>query len=118
MLGTKPAQSESVEGSLDLARAAPRLRIIGLAIAWFAVLTGAWYVAQVVVLDHAAFAAVNASVANVNTPLRPDASIQVTAKGAGVDLEGAQLYRADVNPDGSRSAEQPVPIRLEPAAAD
>src|SRR5947209_3006616 len=106
--------------SLDLARErsafavlAP-LRVLGLAFVALALVIGGWYAAQVFVLDHSASAAVSTSVANPSSALRPGATISVSARGAGVDLESAQLYRADVSPDGSRSAERPVATRLDP----
>jgi lipoprotein-anchoring transpeptidase ErfK/SrfK len=108
-LAREPATAFSV-GSL--------LRAVGLAVSTALVAAGAWYAAQVVVLDHSAAAAVNASVAQANAPLRPDAPIQLTVKGAGVELQDAQLFRADVSDDGSRSAEHPVPVRLQPADDD
>ena len=124
MLGTS-AGPETVPGSLDL-QAQPagflsvvsRFRPLGLVVVAALVAVGAWYAAQVIVLDHSAAAAVNASVAQATSPLRPDASVQITASGAGVELAGAQLFRADVADDGGRSAEQPVPVRLEPTAQD
>jgi lipoprotein-anchoring transpeptidase ErfK/SrfK len=87
-----------------------------IAVAGFVLLLAAWYAAQVVVLDHRASAAIDASVASANAPLRPEATIQVSVHGAGVQLMGAQLYRADVAENGIRSAEQAVPVRLEPGA--
>src|SRR5439155_368793 len=70
------------------------------------------------VLDHSASAAVNASVAQGGSPLRPDATILVSASGAGVELEGAQLFRTEVSDDGSRSAEEAVPVRLQSAGEE
>jgi len=81
-----------------------------------ALLVGGWYVAQVIVLDHSAAAAVTASVKDQSAPLRPDDSVQVTARGAGVALEDVQLFRAEVAGDGSRSGEQPVAVRLQATA--
>src|SRR5262252_3610599 len=111
MLGTS-ASSETVPGSLDLQGEptgflsfASRLRPVVLVAVAALVAVGAWYAAQVIVLDHSASAAVSASVAEATSPLRPDATIQITATGAGVELAGAQLYRVDVGDDGSRSAE-------------
>jgi len=43
-------------------------------------------------------------------------SIQVSVRGAGVLLEAAQLYRADLADNGIRSAEQAVLVRIEPTA--
>ena len=107
----------------DFARAAPValplhtwLKPGLIAVAGFILLLAAWYAAQVVVLDHRASAAIDASVASANAPLRPEATIQVSVHGAGVQLMGAQLYRADVGETGIRSAEQAVPVRLEPGA--
>jgi lipoprotein-anchoring transpeptidase ErfK/SrfK len=87
-----------------------------IAAAGFVLLLAAWYAAQVVVLDHRASAAIDASVAHVNAPLRPGDTIQLSVRGAGVQLMGAQLYRADVAENGIRSAEQAVPVRLEPSS--
>src|SRR5207245_6435439 len=122
MLGTSAAP-ETVPGSLDLQgeptgllSSASRLRPLALVAVAAFVAVGAWYAAQVIVLDHSASAAVSASVAQVTSPLRPDATIQITATGAGVELAGAQLFRADVGDDGSRSADRPIPVRLEPTA--
>jgi lipoprotein-anchoring transpeptidase ErfK/SrfK len=124
MLGTS-ARPETVTGSLDLdSRAAgyvttgSRFRPLALAALAAILAVGGWYAAQVIVLDHSASAAVSASVAEATSPLRPDASVQITARGAGVELAGAQLFRADVGDDGSRSPEQAVPVRLEPTAED
>jgi lipoprotein-anchoring transpeptidase ErfK/SrfK len=89
-----------------------------IAVVGFAVLLGGWYAAQVVVLDHSASAAVDASVARATAPLRPGDSIQIAVRGAGVQLEGALLFRADVAEDGSRSTEQSVPLRLQPTGED
>jgi hypothetical protein len=82
--------------------------IVGLALA-----VGAWYAAQVVVLDHSGAAALAASVMDPTAPLRPDASVQVSANGAGLALDEVQLFRAAVAGDGTRSVEQPVPVRLQ-----
>jgi lipoprotein-anchoring transpeptidase ErfK/SrfK len=90
-----------------------RLRPIGFAVAAFLLAMAAWYAAQVVVLNYSAAAAVNANVGRAVTPLKLDGALQVTVRGAGVQLEGAQLFRADQADDGSRSAEQAVPTRLE-----
>src|SRR5256712_6314441 len=124
MLGN-PSCPEPVEGPLDFAgepaglvAIASRLRPLGIAAAAAIVAVGAWYATQVVVLDHSASAAVNASVAQSGSPLRPDAPILVSASGAGVELEGTQLVRTEVSDDGSRSAEQVVPVRLQPAGED
>ena len=124
MLGTS-ARPETIPGSLDLERepapllsAAARFRLLGLVGLTLLVAVGAWYTAQVIVLDHAASAAVDASVGQATSPLRPETPIQIMARGAGVDLASAQLFRADVSDDGTRSAEQPVPVRLEPTAQD
>ena len=88
-----------------------------IAVAGFVVLLAAWFAAQVVVLNYRASAAVDASVAHVKAPLRPEDTIQVSVRGAGVHLEGAQLYRSDVAANGSRSAEQAgILVRLEPTA--
>jgi lipoprotein-anchoring transpeptidase ErfK/SrfK len=91
-----------------------RLRPAAIAIAGFIVLLVAWFAAQVVVLEHSASVAVNASVARVTTPWRPDEAIQITVQGAGVQVEGAHLFRAEVAADGSRGSEQAVPVRLQP----
>jgi lipoprotein-anchoring transpeptidase ErfK/SrfK len=124
MLGN-PSHPEPVEGPLDFAgepagllAIASRLRPLGVAAAAAIVAVAAWYVTQVVVLDHSAAVAVNANVTKATAPLRPDASILVSASGAGVELEGAQLFRAEVSDDGIRSAEQSVPVRLQPAGED
>jgi lipoprotein-anchoring transpeptidase ErfK/SrfK len=76
----------------------------------------AWYAAQVVVLDHQASAAIDASVARSSAPLRPGDTIQISARGAGVELESAQLFRVEVADNGSRGAEQGVAVRLGPTA--
>ncbi|TMF01444.1 MAG: hypothetical protein E6I52_11380 [Chloroflexi bacterium] len=124
MLGN-PSRPEPVEGPLDFAgepaglvAVASRFRPLGVAAAAAIVAVGAWYATQVVVLDHSASAAVNASVAQGGSPLRPDATILVSASGAGVELEGAQLFRTEVSDDGSRSAEQAVPVRLQSAGEE
>jgi lipoprotein-anchoring transpeptidase ErfK/SrfK len=95
-----------------------RIRVALLVVASFALAVGLWYAAQVIVLDHSASAAINASVGNTSTPVTPDTPIRVTARGAGVELESAQLFRADLAGDGSRSAEQRVLVRLQPMADD
>ena len=125
MLGTS-APPEPIEGSVGFAAAssdalsvAHRLvRPAVIALVAFAVAVGVWYAAQVIVLDHSAAAAVDTSVARVKSPLRPDDTLQVTARGAGVELQRAQLFRADVAADSSRSAEQAIPIRLEPTGQE
>ena len=124
MLGN-PSRPEPVEGPLDFAgepaglvAIASRFRPLGVAAAAAIVAVGAWYATQVVVLDHSASAAVNASVAQGGSPLRPDATILVSASGAGVELEGAQLFRTEVSDDGSRSAEEAVPVRLQSAGEE
>jgi lipoprotein-anchoring transpeptidase ErfK/SrfK len=124
MLGTS-ARPETVPETLDLERqpagllsVASRFRLLGLVVLAALIAVAAWYAAQVIVLDHSASAAINANVAQATAPLRPDASLQITASGAGVELANAQLFRADVRDDGTRSAEQPVPVRLEPTAQD
>src|SRR5919204_446194 len=102
MLGTS-ARPETVPGSLDLQRepagflsGASRFWPLGLVALAALVVVGGWYAAQVIVLDHSASAAINASVAQAKSPLRPDATLQITASGAGVELTTAQLFRADV----------------------
>jgi L,D-transpeptidase catalytic domain len=92
------------------------LRLALMALAGFVVLIAVWFAGQVVVLDHSASAAVDASVARATAPLRPDDPLQISVQGAGVQLEGAQLFRAEVALDGSRSSEQAVPARLQPTA--
>jgi lipoprotein-anchoring transpeptidase ErfK/SrfK len=92
------------------------LKLVTIAIVGFAVLVAAWYAAQVVLLDHSPSAAVNASVAQASAPLRPDDPIQISMRGAGAQLQDAQLYRAEVAQDGSRGPEQAVPVRLQPTA--
>jgi lipoprotein-anchoring transpeptidase ErfK/SrfK len=87
-----------------------------IAVAGFVLLLAAWYAAQVVVLDYKASAAIDASVARASAPLRPDDTMQVSVRGAGVQLMDAHLYRAEVAQNGSRSAEQGIPVRLEPTA--
>ncbi len=87
-----------------------------IALAGFVLLLAGWYAAQVVVLDYRASAAIDASVARVAAPLRPEDTIQVSVRGAGVQLMGAQLYRTDAGDNSKRSAEQAVPVRLEPSA--
>src|SRR5919201_2403909 len=124
MLDTS-ARPETVLWSLDLQRepagflsVASRFWPLGLVAFAALVVVGGWYAAQVIVLDHSESAAINASVAQAKSPLRPDATLQITASGAGVELTTAQLFRADVSDDGTRSAEQPVPVRLEPTAQE
>ena len=112
MLGTD--RSPGLVRAPALSLKLTRLRPVGFAIAALVLAMAAWYAAQVVVLDHSAAAAVNANVGRTSTPLKLDSPIQVTVRGAGVQLEGAQLFRADQADDGSRSAEQTVPTRLEP----
>jgi len=94
--------------------ASPHLKPALIALASFVMLVGAWYAAQVVVLDHSASAAIDASVARASLAVRPDEPIQISVRGAGVQLEGAQLFRAEVAADGSRSPEQLVPAHLQP----
>jgi hypothetical protein len=115
MLGNNSSNLQTVD-VIGADSIAPRLRPLAIALVAFILAAAAWYVGQVIVLDHSAAAAVNSSVADANAPIRPDTTttIQVTAQGAGVALEGAQLLRADIAADGSRSAEQPIGVRLEP----
>lgn len=112
-----------MDRSQDFARSTPVplplrtwLKPAIIVVAGFVLLLAGWYAAQVVVLDYRASAAIDASVARVNAPLRPEDTIQVSVRGAGVQLIGAQLYRTDVADNSSRSAEQAVPVRLEPTA--
>src|SRR5579859_6517607 len=90
------------------------LKPVSVALVGITLLVAAWYATQVVVLDHLASAAVSASVAHASAPLRPDDPLQVSVRGTGVQLQSAQLFRADVAADGTRTAEQTVPVRLEP----
>lgn len=121
MLGT-PVHPGNIQAPLSLQRQsaglASRLRPVGVVLAVAILGVGAWYASQVVVLDYRDAAAFNASVARASGPLTPDTAIQVTARGAGVELEGAQLFRSDVSDDGSRSPEHAVPMRMEPAGQD
>src|SRR4030081_3240761 len=82
----------------------------------FVLLLAAWFAGQVVVLDYKASATIDASVARASAPLRPEDPIQLRVSGAGVRLGGAQLYPAHVAENGIRSAEQAIPVRLEPTA--
>src|SRR5438105_3911903 len=82
-----------------------RLKPAGFAALAFVLVAAGWFAAQVVVLDHSAAAAMTTSVTRSTTPLRPDTPIQITLQGAGVQLQGAQLWRADVAADGSRGPE-------------
>ena len=106
MLGTS-AGPETVPGSLDLQAQpagllpfASRFRPLGLVVVAALVAVGAWYAAQVIVLDHSAAAAVNASVAQTTSPLRPDASIQITASGHESPCSGRD---ADIFVGGGRT---------------
>ena len=121
MLGT-PVRSESLQGPLSLGRQpiglASYLRPVIFVLVAALVAVGAWYAAQVVVLDYKDAAAFTSSVAEAGAPLKPDTAVQVTTRGAGVELEGAQLFRADVADDGSRSPERAVPMRLAPSGQD
>jgi hypothetical protein len=95
-----------------------RLRPFGLAFVAFLLTMAAWSAAQIVVLDHSAAAAVNANVGKAAAPLKLDSPIQVTVRGVGVQLEGAQLFRAEQADDGSRSGEQPVTTELRPMGGE
>ena len=120
MLGT-PVRSESLQGPLSLGRKpiglGSYLRPVIFVLVAALVAVGAWYAAQVVVLDYKDAAAFTSSVAEAGAPLKPDTAVQVTARGAGVELEGAQLFRADVADDGSRSPERSRPARIEVRSA-
>ena len=93
MLGSDRVQAPAV--SLPHATVA---RPLGVALLAFAVATAAWYGGQVVVLDHSAAAAVTANIARTSAPLGLDQPLQVTVNGAGVQLVGAQLFRAEQSP--------------------
>src|SRR5262245_46877486 len=78
----------------------------------FTIAVAAWYVGQVVVLNHAAAAAVSSNVANAATPLQPGQALRFTVHGAGVALDRVELFRTDLDTPAS---ELGVPSRLETA---
>jgi lipoprotein-anchoring transpeptidase ErfK/SrfK len=91
----------------------PFFKVAAAAAAACMFVVGVWYAAQVVVLNYMAAAAVNSSVARVSAPVRLEQTLQLNVHGAGVALQSAELSRTDTS---TQSAEQSVPIRLQPMA--
>jgi lipoprotein-anchoring transpeptidase ErfK/SrfK len=111
MLGRMVSGTETLSWSRWVAVGA-RLKPIALVLAGVAFAVGAWFVGQVVVLDHTSALLLDSSLGLVRAPVRPETPIRITLQGAGAELGDAQLYRSEAG--AKPPSEQPVPIQLLP----
>ncbi|MDQ3810662.1 MAG: L,D-transpeptidase, partial [Chloroflexota bacterium] len=89
----------------------PTWRAAVVALALLMIVLASWYGVQVVLLEHTASAALNATPGDATAPLALETPLQVSVHGAGVELVEARLLRTENDLPGA--AEQPVDIDLQ-----